>query len=321
MTKLVTFRVGGGGERVGVLRADEGVVEVAAAGAGGIASMVGLIEGGDAARAAGVAAAGRAPRDAVQTPGSYRLCAPIPVPPQMRDFMVFERHVEQSTLAALRLREARGGEPAPASIRLPEVWYRQPLYYKCNRFAVSGPDDEILWPDYSQLMDYELELACIVGRRGRDIPAARAREHIFGYTIFNDLSARDAQAIEMEARLGPAKGKDFDGANVLGPCIVTRDELDDPYRLEMIARVNGEERSRGSSSTMHWTFEQMIEHVSRGETLHPGEILGSGTVGGGCGLETLRFLESGDVIELEIERIGVLRNRIVRRPAAGETPT
>jgi 2-keto-4-pentenoate hydratase/2-oxohepta-3-ene-1,7-dioic acid hydratase in catechol pathway len=116
----------------------------------------------------------------------------------------------------------------------------------------------------------------------------------------------------MAGGLGPAKGKDFDGANAFGPCIVTADEVGDPYDLEMIVRVNGEERSRGSSGSMHWRFEDLIAHVSRGETLHPGEILGSGTVGDGCGLEQLRFLEDGDVVEIEIGRIGVLRNRVVR---------
>jgi 2-keto-4-pentenoate hydratase/2-oxohepta-3-ene-1,7-dioic acid hydratase in catechol pathway len=164
-------------------------------------------------------------------------------------------------------------------------------------------------------MDYECELACVIGTGGRDIPASRARQHVFGFTIFNDFSARDAQAIEMAGGLGPAKGKDFDGANAFGPCIVTLDEIGDPYGLEMIVRVNGVERSRGSSGDMHWRFEDMIAHVSRGETLHPGEILGSGTVGDGCGLEQLRFLEDGDTVEIEIQPIGVLRNRIVRSGA------
>jgi 2-keto-4-pentenoate hydratase/2-oxohepta-3-ene-1,7-dioic acid hydratase in catechol pathway len=126
------------------------------------------------------------------------------------------------------------------------------------------------------------------------------------------VSARDAQATEMEGQLGPAKGKDFDTGNVLGPWLVTADEIGDPYDLTMVARVNGEEWSRGHSGTMHHRFEDIIAFVSRSETLHPGEILGSGTVGGGCGLELGRFLDPGDVVELEVERIGVLRNRIIK---------
>jgi 2-keto-4-pentenoate hydratase/2-oxohepta-3-ene-1,7-dioic acid hydratase in catechol pathway len=115
----------------------------------------------------------------------------------------------------------------------------------------------------------------------------------------------------MEGRLGPAKGKDFDTANVMGPCLVTSDEIPDPYNLTMIARVNGEEWGRGNSGSMYWKFEDLISYISRSETLYPGEFLGSGTVGNGCGLEHLRFIKPGDVIELEVERIGVLRNRVV----------
>ena len=117
---------------------------------------------------------------------------------------------------------------------------------------------------------------------------------------------------EMAGRLGPAKGKDFDTGNVLGPWIVTADELGDPYRLTMVARVNGEEWSRGSSGSMHHRFEDCVAFVSQNETLHAGEVLGSGTVGTGCGLELGRFLSPGDVVELEVERIGVLRNTVVR---------
>jgi 2-keto-4-pentenoate hydratase/2-oxohepta-3-ene-1,7-dioic acid hydratase in catechol pathway len=143
------------------------------------------------------------------------------------------------------------------------------------------------------------------------VPKAGVLKHVFGYTIFNDMSARDAQALEMEGRLGPAKGKDFDTGNPMGPCLVTADEIPDPYNLTMIARVNGEEWGRESSSTMYWKFEDLISYISRSETLYPGEFLGSGTVGNGCGLEHMRFIKPGDVIGLEVERIGVLRNRVV----------
>jgi 2-keto-4-pentenoate hydratase/2-oxohepta-3-ene-1,7-dioic acid hydratase in catechol pathway len=144
------------------------------------------------------------------------------------------------------------------------------------------------------------------------VPKEKAREHIFGYTIFNDISARDAQAVEMGGMLGPAKGKDFDTGNVMGPCLVTVDELPDPYNLSMVARVNGEEWGRGNSRDMYWKFEDVIAHISRSETLYPGEFFGSGTVGNGCGLEQMRYLKPGDVVELEVEGIGLLRTRITQ---------
>jgi 2-keto-4-pentenoate hydratase/2-oxohepta-3-ene-1,7-dioic acid hydratase in catechol pathway len=178
--------------------------------------------------------------------------------------------------------------------------------------SVVGPDADVRRSAYAQLLDYELELACVVGRGGVDVTPETAAGQIFGYTIFNDVSARDTQAVEMEGQLGPAKGKDFDTGNVFGPWIVTADEIGDPYDLTMVARVNGEEWSRGHSGTMFHRFEDIIAFVSRSETLHPGEILGSGTVGRGCGPELGRFLNPDDVVELEIERIGVLRNRIIK---------
>ena len=142
-----------------------------------------------------------------------------------------------------------------------------------------------------------------------------AKDHIFGYTIFNDFSARDAQRIEMEGRLGPAKGKSFDGGNVMGPWIVTPDEIGDPYHLKMEARVNGEIRSKGVTEGMLFSFEEIIAHVTQDETLMPGEFIGSGTVGNGCGLELGWFLEHGDTIELEVEKIGILKNRVERQDA------
>jgi 2-keto-4-pentenoate hydratase/2-oxohepta-3-ene-1,7-dioic acid hydratase in catechol pathway len=137
--------------------------------------------------------------------------------------------------------------------------------------------------------------------------------HIFGFTIFNDFSARDAQLAEMGGQLGPAKGKDFDGANSFGPWIVTLDEIGDPHALDMEARVNGERWGGGNSSTMHHKWPAILAHISASETLRAGEIIGSGTVGTGCGLELGRQLKAGDVVELEVEKIGVLRNRVVVR--------
>jgi 2-keto-4-pentenoate hydratase/2-oxohepta-3-ene-1,7-dioic acid hydratase in catechol pathway len=197
-------------------------------------------------------------------------------------------------------------------LSVPQTFYDQPIYYKANRFSVVGHDHDVIWPRYSNFMDFELEFGVYIGKPAKDVAKEAARDHIFGYTIFNDFTARDAQTAEMGGSLGPAKGKDFDTANPMGPCLVTADEFGDPYDKMMICRVNGEEWGRGSTSTMHWSFEQLIEHISASETIHSGEFLGSGTVGNGCGLEHMRFLSPGDVVELEVDGIGILRNRIVK---------
>ena len=233
-----------------------------------------------------------------------RLLAPVPVPAQMRDFLCFEKHLQQAFSAVAKL---RGTEA-----RIPKVWYERPIFYHPSRFSVCGTETDVPWPGYTERLDFECEFGCYIGKRGKDIPRERARGHIFGYTIFNDFSARDEQTIEMAGQLGPGKGKDFDNGNAMGPCLVTADEIGDPYRLEMSVRVNGEEWGRGNSRDMHWKFEDCIAHASRSETLHPGEFFGSGTVGNGCGLEHMRFLKPGDVVELEVEGIGLLRNKVVR---------
>ena len=234
-----------------------------------------------------------------------RLLSPLPEPRQMRDCLVFEQHL----LNALKTWELRTGRPsAPIS----PAWYERPTWYKCNRFSVVGPETDVRWPPFSELMDFELELACVIGKKGCDIARERALEHIFGFTIFNDFSARDVQMIERPLGMGPMKGKDFDTGNVLGPWIVTTDEIGDPQSLEMSVRVNGERWGGGNSRDMHHGFADILAFVSQSETLHPGEVIASGTVPTGCGLELNRFLSPGDMVELEIERIGLLRNRIVR---------
>jgi 2-keto-4-pentenoate hydratase/2-oxohepta-3-ene-1,7-dioic acid hydratase in catechol pathway len=298
--KLATYS-SGAEQRVGAV-IDEGRRLVDLSGA--FSDLLALIEAGDAGRATAEAIVADPPEGAIVDLAGVRLCAPLPRPPQIRDFLCFEEHLRNSF--------AQAGRMTGRTFEIPKVWYEQPIYYKGNRFSVIGPDDEIRWPGYADVLDYELELACVVGRAGVDISRADAPSHIFGYTIFNDVSARDAQLKEMAGQLGPAKGKDFDTGNIFGPWIVTADELGDPYDLVMTARINGEEWSRGNSGAMHHRFEDVIAFVSQSETLHPGEILGSGTVGTGCGLEQGRSLSPGDVIELEIDRIGVLRNRIVR---------
>ncbi|MBW3595619.1 MAG: fumarylacetoacetate hydrolase family protein [Actinobacteria bacterium] len=227
-------------------------------------------------------------------PEDARLLCPVDRVPSLRDFLAFENHVKAGA-------ERRG-------MQVPDYWYEAPIYYKGNHRSLLGPDDECPWPSYTDRMDFELELALIVGKRGRDVSAGDAADHVFGFTVFNDFSARDVQAKEMSAWLGPGKGKDF--ANAFGPCIVTCSEVGVDPDLEMICRVNGEEWGRARSSEMHWRWGDIIAHVSQDEDIYPGDVYGSGTPGGCCGLDIGRFLNPGDVVELEIENIGVLRNSI-----------
>lgn len=306
--KLMSFEIEGR-QRLGAIAADGGVADLTTRSDDpALASMQALIEGGDAAldRARLLLSGAAETLD----PATLNWLAPLPCPVQMRDFLVFEEHMAMAGWRGAQLRERWGAPPAPPRPDpIPEIWYRQPIYYKCNRFAVSA-GGTIAWPKDSSVIDYELELACVIGKGGRDIAAHDAASHIFGFTIFNDLTARDLQFREMQGPLGPAKGKDFDGANILGPVIVTRDELGDEPDLPMRAWVNGELWSEGRSGAMHWNWGQIIAYVSRGETLHPGEVLGSGTVGGGCGLELGRLLMHDDEVRLEIEGIGAVTSRI-----------
>jgi fumarylacetoacetate (FAA) hydrolase len=214
-----------------------------------------------------------------------RLRAPIPQPPSVRDFYAFEQHVATA-------RATRG-------LEVPPEWYGQPVFYFSNPAAIFGPDDEIAFPATSSAWDYELEVAAVIG----------AEASIAGFTVLNDWSARDLQRAEMTVGLGPAKGKDF--ATSLGPVLVTPEELGG-LRLEMTARVNGEERSRGNLGDIHWPFEELAAHAAKSTRLLPGDVLGSGTVATGCILEhgDGRWLRPGDEVELEVEGIGVLRNRV-----------
>jgi 2-keto-4-pentenoate hydratase/2-oxohepta-3-ene-1,7-dioic acid hydratase in catechol pathway len=331
--KLVTFRTAAGEERIGAVRDDLASIADFKAGAAALGidpgaafnTMIALIEAGDAGLAAArqVVELAATPRgaSAVVDMASVRLLAPVPVPQQMRDFLAFELHYKQARARALKIRAATFPDPKAAEIELaktdefhiPPIWYEQPVYYKGNRFSVVGPEADILWPRYSKKLDFELEFGVFIGKRGKNITRENALSHVFGYCIFNDMSARDAQYREYPGRLGPAKGKDFDTGNVMGPWLVTADEVGDPYNLDMIARVNGEVWGQGNSGSMYHRFEDMIAHASNEEVLQPGEFLGSGTVGNGCGLEHDRWLKPGDVIELEISRLGMLRNRVVQQ--------
>ena len=328
--KLATFR-SGGKEKVGLVHANDArLFDLATAAdragqpSAAFSSMLQLIDAGpsalDAARAL-FDTSGKDESLSVDVAQS-EILAPVPEPRQMRDGMSFPLHILQAPRGQLKLAaRARNDMAELARIdaeplgELPEVYRKQPIYYITNRFSVRGTNTTVKWPRYSQVMDYELEFGIITRNKGANIPASRAKDHIFGYTIFNDFSARDAQRVEMEGRLGPAKGKSFDGGNVMGPWIVTPDEIGDPYKLKMEARVNGSVRSQGISEGMLFSFEEIIEHVTRDETLMPGEFIGSGTVGNGCGLELGWYLEDGDTIELQVEKIGILKNKVERQRA------
>lgn len=302
--KLVTFD-DGTEQAIGVILGDE--VAVLDAGQSAFRSLRALLDAGPETMAT-VQSAGLQSRDR-RLLESLHLRAPLPRPAQMRDALCFEQHLRQAR-ANRHLFGKAPARVAPEDIEVAQIWYDQPIYYKGNRFAVSGPEDEILWPKGETKLDYELEIAAVIGLGGRDIAEADAQDHIAGYMVFNDFSARDHQFAEMAGMLGPAKGKDWDTANALGPWFVTPEEADPAQGLEMLARVNGETWSRGNSNTMHHSFSRVVAHISRDETLWPGEIIGSGTVGNGCGLELGRFLKSGDQVELEVEGLGCLRNSV-----------
>lgn len=280
--------------RAGVVT-ERGIVDLNAANPQLPSSVLGILEAGALAEVR-AAADGAKPPALVDT-ASVRLRTPIARPPSVRDFYAFEAHVKKGF--------EKRGEP------MPKEWYEIPVYYRSGNHNIIGTDEDVLWPRFTEKFDYELELAAVIGKQGTNVSAADAGAHIAGYMVMNDFSARDIQRKEMKVRLGPAKGKDW--CTALGPVLVTADEVGDPYHLTMTARVNGEEWSRGNSGTIYWKFEQMIEFLTMDDTVFPGDVIGSGTVGTGCGLELDRWVQPGDVMELEIEKIGVLRNRVVRK--------
>ena len=223
------------------------------------------------------------------------LCSPLDKIATYRDFYTHEKHVKKGF-------ERRGSN-------IPELWYEIPTYYKGATAGFIGPDEEILWPHYTDALDYELELAAVIGKDGKNIREEDAVQHIFGLTILNDISARDMQKRETTIRLGPAKGKDF--CSVIGPVITTMDEFDfQEPNLLMTAKINGEEWSRAYSGEAHFSFAQMMAHASMDEWLLPGDLLGSGTVGTGCGVELDRWIKPRDQVELIVENIGCLKNQV-----------
>jgi 2-keto-4-pentenoate hydratase/2-oxohepta-3-ene-1,7-dioic acid hydratase in catechol pathway len=329
--KLVTYIDDAGTERIGALFDGETKVADLAAAAEAVspgsahpfATMLTLIDGGESALAQAVkilqsVAAGKLPNAAVDL-DEIQQRSPVPVPRQIRACIAFEDHL----LNAHKVRYRRLADAAPdpeaawnkfveeGAIALNSVWYERALYYMTNRFSVIGPDEDIRCPKHSGRIDYELEFGIFIGKEGRDIGLDQAKDHIFGYSIFNDISAREIQHQEMPGGVGPHKGKNFDTGNVIGPWIVTPDEIPDIAASWMVARVNGTEFSRGKCGDMYHDFSAIIADISRDETLYPGEFIASGTVGTGSGLEYDRYLADGDIIELEIDGLGILRNKFV----------
>ncbi|WP_330301897.1 MULTISPECIES: fumarylacetoacetate hydrolase family protein [unclassified Streptomyces] len=240
-----------------------------------------------------------------------RLLPPLQ-PPTVRDFVTFEEHVE-----AVR-------KSVDGAAGVPERWYAAPTFYFTNPYAVYGPHDDIPMPPGSSVLDFELEVAAVIGKEGRDLTPEQARDHIVGYTVFNDWSARDLQSAEMKVGLGPCKGKDT--ATTLGPYLVTADELeryrdaDGFLRLALTAEINGEVVGKDLLSNMSWTFEEMVAYASRGTVVRPGDVLGSGTCGnGGClaelwgvrGRQDPAPLKPGDKVTLTVEGIGTISNTVV----------
>jgi fumarylacetoacetate (FAA) hydrolase len=299
--RLVTFSMDGGLPGPGVFL-PEGIFSLP------YPNMLRLIQAGETGLDEVRTALGNAAAQDLIPHERVRLHAPLTHPASVRDFYAFEAHVRQANAS-------RGRE-------VPQAWYEMPVFYFSNHQAIYGPNETIPYPAYTEALDFELELACIIGKTGKNIHENQAEAYIFGYTIFNDWSARDIQRQEMSVGLGPAKGKDF--ATSLGPWIVTPDELQicatgrsGVYDLSMQARINGQPRSTGNFKDIYYSMGALISRASEEVWLYPGDVIASGTVGSGCLLELTAgngpWLQPGDVVELEISQLGVLHNPIGKR--------
>jgi 2-keto-4-pentenoate hydratase/2-oxohepta-3-ene-1,7-dioic acid hydratase in catechol pathway len=265
-------------------------------------SLTALLAGGQRALDETRRLVASAPAAAFRPAESMQLMCPVD-PPGFRDFMIFDEHVRNTY--------------APSGKEPPAVLYELPAYYKASTATLIGPDATVPWPSYAASLDYELEFAVVISRAGVDLTPDVALDHVLGVTVLNDFSAREMQFAEMRSRLGPAKGKDF--ATAVGPWVTTLDEID-IHSLELSAAVNGTEVARGSSAGALWPIEEAIAWASAGEPLRPGDLIGSGTLGGGSGLETDRRLATGDIVEMSITGVGSLRNVVGSRTDAGWQP-
>ncbi|MEV8315830.1 fumarylacetoacetate hydrolase family protein [Streptomyces sp. NPDC059900] len=306
--RFATYEHQGAAARVGVIDESGTLHPVPGADSLTLTGLINATAGLPALLDAGAAALEARPGPHVSR---VRLLPPLR-PSSIRDFVTFEEHVEG-------VRRSVDGASG-----VPEQWYAAPTFYFTNPHAVFGPHDDIPMPPGSTVLDYELEIAAVIGREGRDLTPAQARDHIVGYTVFNDWSARDLQSAEMKVGLGPCKGKD--AASTLGPCLVTADELERYrdaegfLRLALTAEVNGRVIGKDLLSNMSWTFEEMTAYASRGTAVRPGDVLGSGTCGnGGClaelwgvrGEQSPPPLRPGDTVTLTAEGIGTLTNTVV----------
>ncbi|MFE7835861.1 fumarylacetoacetate hydrolase family protein [Streptomyces sp. NPDC057474] len=271
-------------------------------------ALLDLLGDADALRAAGERVLARPA--AVVPLENVRLAAPLPQPPTVRDFMVFERHVEGVSMLM-----GDGGKPV-------DEWYEIPAFYFTNPYAVTGPYDDVPVPPGCRVLDFELEVAAVIGKAGRDLSVEEAEKHIAGYMVMNDWSARDLQAAEMRVHLGPAKAKDT--ATTMGPVLVTADELascrsGDSFDLEMTVSVNDAVVGTDRLTSMAWSFAEMVAYASRGTWVRPGDVLGSGTCGSGClaelwgrkGRDAIPPVQVGDVVTMTVERLGTIRNTVV----------
>jgi 2-keto-4-pentenoate hydratase/2-oxohepta-3-ene-1,7-dioic acid hydratase in catechol pathway len=295
----------GGAGRLGALRERDGeewLLDVASWAASreatAPADLVDLVEASEATqqRVTDLVASANGDAPGWLRPSSVRLLAPLRAPNSLRDFLAFRDHVE------------RGARRRGSAV--PEPWDRIPVYYKGNRRSISGDGDEVRWPSYTERLDYECEVAAVVGRAGRDWDEAEAEAAIFGYLVMNDWSARDIQRDEMACWLGPAKAKDFKTS--FGPVLVTADEWDPEADHAMTVTVDGEVWSTGTTAGRRWTFGQMLAHVSTDEDVYPTDVLGSGTFGGGCGLDLDRWIAPGQTVTLAVDGLGSLTNTVVR---------
>lgn len=242
---------------------------------------------------------------------------PLPNLIKLRCFSVYEKHMKQSLNAFVNAKLGKLGLFLNKLFRfakIPKIFYQKPLYYKGNHTAINGHKCNIEWPSFDEpMMDYELELGVVIGKAGKDINVSEVKDYIWGYTVFNDFSARKTLIQEvLKGMSGPLKGKDFDGSNSFGPWIVTADEIEKPQNLAMKVMVNGVLKGSSNTSQMHWSIEQCISEASKGETLVAGELISTGAAGNGTGIESWSFLKPDDEVVLEIEGIGYLSNKILK---------
>ena len=279
-------------------------------------SMLSLIRYGERALERAAACIDSAPAEAVHALSEVTLRAPLPNPTRLRDAGMFVEHIEVIRKEMAQIAAESAPDPQAKleellqseQFQVPKILYERVCYYNGNHLAIIGPDEQLQWPNGANILDYELELGVVLGKSGYNLTAEQAKAHVFGYTVMNDWSARDIQVEAAKSGAGPCMGKDF--GTSLGPCIVTADEVPDPHSLEMTARLNNAEVSRGSTRNMHHTVFDSIAEFSRLSPIECGEVIGSGTPAYGSASENGHRLVPGDVVQLEIERIGILTNQV-----------